>query len=462
MNSPSRAHPVSSVEQQANTIPFPAPPAPPRQGPNRLEILLALEADIRRKPNKAALALHAVNDTRAVLKYGQAFFVRLNSNGKPVIQMASSMARLDMHVPLLKLILKCLVKIKKYDAAKAVDLTGVCETEGYPFNTGMWVPLCDGKDRVFGGLLLVDDVPLAEADLPILKRLAETYAHAYCALSPPQLLRTLSIPKWAMWILPVMLVALVFIPVPMASLAPFEVIGKDPAMITAPIDGAISQVVAEPNRQVKAGELLFTYDQTILRADAEMAGQRLLVAQAKLSTAKNAAFGDVEAKRQLAELQSEVDLATAEGKYASELLKRSEVRAPVDGLLIYSSRSDWEGKPVRVGEKIMEVADPSSIAYKIDLGVHDAVSLQTGNVAEVFFDADPLHPRSAQVSEMSYHALEKQAGVLSFLVKALPTGDEAPMRIGLRGTARLSGESVSLGFYLFRRPIAALRQYFGI
>jgi hypothetical protein len=462
MNSPYRVHPVQSFETAPNTIPFPAPPAPPKPVPSRLEILLALEGDIRRKANKSALALHAVNDTRGVVNYGQAFFVRLNSNGKPVIQMASSLARLDMHVPLLKMILSCLVQMKSYDEAKAVDLAIVSESEGYPYSHGFWVPFKDSKSKCFGGLLFVDDVPVADSDQFIAKRLGDTYAHAYCALSPPQLLRTLSVPKWALWAVPFVLAALIFIPVPMTSLAPFEVIGKDPAMITAPIDGAIAQIVAEPNRMVKAGDLLFIYDQTILLADANISQQRLMVAQAKLATAKNAAFGDVEAKRQLSELQSEVDLASAERRYAGQVLQRSEVRAPVAGLLIYSTRSDWEGKPVRVGEKIMEVADPAKIAYRIDLGVHDAVSLQAGNSAQVFSDADPLHPRSASVREMSFHALEKQAGVLSYLVKAVPTGAEPPLRIGLRGTAQLRGDNVSLGFYLFRRPIAALRQYFGM
>jgi hypothetical protein len=40
-------------------------------------------------------------------------------------------------------------------------------------------------------------------------------------------------------------------------------------------------------------------------------------------------------------------------------------------------------------------------------------------------------------------------------------GQKLP-RIGHRGTAQLIGEWVPLGFYLFRRPIAAARQYLGM
>jgi hypothetical protein len=36
------------------------------------------------------------------------------------------------------------------------------------------------------------------------------------------------------------------------------------------------------------------------------------------------------------------------------------------------------------------------------------------------------------------------------------------MRIGLRGTARVSGEWTCLGYYLLRRPIAAVREWTGL
>ena len=35
-------------------------------------------------------------------------------------------------------------------------------------------------------------------------------------------------------------------------------------------------------------------------------------------------------------------------------------------------------------------------------------------------------------------------------------------RIGLRGTARITGEKAALGYYLFRRPIAAVREWTGL
>jgi hypothetical protein len=108
------------------------------------------------------------------------------------------------------------------------------------------------------------------------------------------------------------------------------------------------------------------------------------------------------------------------------------------------------------------VAQSSNIEYRVDLAVHDSVSLKPEARVKLFFDADPLNPRSGAITEMSYHATEKPGGLLAYTVRVAPTGDVKSERIGLRGTAQIAGEQVSLGFYLFRRPIAALRQYFGV
>jgi multidrug resistance efflux pump len=461
MNSPYRMHPALPIEQRGNTIPF--PPAPPKpQAPNKLEQLVALEGSIRQQPKRSALALHAVNESRGLVGYEQAFLFRLNRNGRPVMDVASSVARIEMQAPLVRAITADVSELKDLTKPSIVVLKRAAHKSGYPFVQSLWTPMLDTKAKCFGGLLFVRTEQFADADGKIAVRISSTYAHAFCALTPPSLLRIVSFPRWLTIALPLAVLALFFIPVPMTSLAPFEVVANDPAIVTAPIDGAISEIVAEPNALVKKGDVLFRFDITVLRAEAEIAQQRSLVAEAKLMTAESSAFTNLEAKRSLAEMKTEVELAHAERDFAESLLARADVVATTDGLLVYSSKNDWIGKPVRVGEKIMEVAQPKRVEYRLDLAVHDSVSLTQGARVKLFFDADPLNPRLGRVTETSYHATEKPGGQLAYTVRVAPIEDGKVERIGLRGTAQISGEQVSLGFYLFRRPIAALRQYFGI
>ncbi|MCA9481750.1 MAG: HlyD family secretion protein, partial [Nitrospira sp.] len=71
-------------------------------------------------------------------------------------------------------------------------------------------------------------------------------------------------------------------------------------------------------------------------------------------------------------------------------LQQVEVTAPRDGVVIFGDPSDWVGRPVVVGERIMEVADPQQYQLKIDLPVEDAMVLQEGADVDVFLDAHPL------------------------------------------------------------------------
>lgn len=467
MNSPHRAHPTLPhfFQGATNTIPFPVAIAavPKPQRPSKLERLVAIEGEIRQLPNATAIALHALNETQTLVGHEQAFWVKLNQRGEPAVELASSIVRVDAQAPLTRNIAAGLRKIKDLREAAAITFELSQKGESYPLQFGFWAPFVDRrKGDCFGGILFAKNIAFDESEQLIGKRLGQTYGHAVIALTPPSLLRKISVPRWMLIAAPLLVLGLLFIPVPMTSFAPFEVIAREPALVTAPIDGAISEVVAIPNRQVKKGDLLFRFDDTVLISEAGIAEQRVLVAEAKLTTAENGAPTDLDAKRSLGELQAEVDLAHAERDYAVSLLNRSIVRAPSNGVLIYASKNDLIGKTVRVGEKIMEVANPSDVAYRIDLAVQDSISLNRDSRVKFFFDADPLYPRRGALYEMSYHATEKPGGLLAYSLKAKPSGEALPLRIGSRGTAQVVGAPVSLGFYLFRRPIAGLRQYMGM
>jgi hypothetical protein len=322
--------------------------------------------------------------------------------------------------------------------------------------------MTDRNERLFAGLLALRDKEWAEGDMVIGQRIAGTYSHALQALTPPSLLRSIAIPRWLRLAAPLAILAALLVPVPLTTLAPFEVIPDNPGIVSAPIDGVISEILVDPNARVSRGQPLFRFDGTALRAEADVAAQRVVVAAAKLATAQQGAFSDLEAKRSLAVVETELELAEAEQAYADDMLAKVTVTAPEDGIAIFTAKSDWTGRPVHTGEKVMEVADPTRVAYRADLAVHDSVALEPGAGVRLFLDSDPLSPRRGSVRELSYHASPQPGGQLAYRVLAIATEGTAPDRIGLRGTAQISGRKVSLGFFLFRRPLAALRQYFGV
>jgi hypothetical protein len=53
-------------------------------------------------------------------------------------------------------------------------------------------------------------------------------------------------------------------------------------------------------------------------------------------------------------------------------------------------------------------------------------------------------------------------GVSAYRIKGKFVNDTDKPRIGLRGTVRISGKWATLGYYFFRRPITAVREWTGL
>ncbi|MGB4864627.1 MAG: HlyD family secretion protein, partial [Hyphomicrobium sp.] len=187
------------------------------------------------------------------------------------------------------------------------------------------------------------------------------------------------------------------------------------------------------------------------------------VAEARLKQSNQVAFSDPRGMHEIGIARAELALKIAERDFARDLLEKSEIRAQRDGIAMYSDKRDLVGRPVAVGERILEVADASALEARIDLPVADAITLSTGARVRLFLDSDPLSPWGATVRRADYKAKVGESDVVAFRVVAditLETDRPLP-RLGVRGTAQISGDQVSLGYFLFRRPITAMRQWLG-
>ena len=445
------------------------------QEQQRLQKLLLLEAELRRQKSQTALSLWTVNELRTVLDYSQCFLLRMNRSGKAQVTAVSSLASVDRNAPFVRWVEKQVTEVfrqhlKSGDGQEKLSIPVSLASEKnvsgevYPFQQTVFLPFYDRAGKMFGGLLLARGKIWKADEQVVAERLAETVSHAFQALMPQKRLRVWSLSKMFVAGLFGLLVLAMFLPVPMTTLAPAEVIADDPVVVAAPIDGVVVRIFRDANVAVKRGDKLFEFDNTELKAAAEIARRRELVSQARLATAKQAAFSDPEAYRQLAIAKAEVDLAKAEKVFAERKLARTIVRAEKPGQLIYTDRRDWIGKPVRTGEQVMEIANTAQVVLRIDLPVADAISLTSGAKVRLFLDANPLKALSAKLRHASYFATEQPGVGLVYRVTADLQEDEKSEivpRIGLRGTAQIFGREVFLGFYLFRKPISTVRQYFG-
>ena len=103
------------------------------------------------------------------------------------------------------------------------------------------------------------------------------------------------------------------------------------------------------------------------------------------------------------------------------------------------------------------------LEFKIDLPVADAIVLKNGARVKVFLDSDPLNPVEARLVRADFQARPRENQQLAFrLVAALDGSANRSLRLGIRGTAQVYSDKVPLAFYLFRRPLSAVRQWIGV
>ena len=438
-----------------------------------LSTLLQLEREARHAHSEQRLQFLLVNDPHRLIRYHQAILWRQAPDGAIQIAAISGLASFEEDAPFVQWLGRLLRTQARDTAAspRALAETDLPENlrEGwrqYSPGHALLAPLLAPDGRHLGGLWLTRETPFQEAEIGLLGLLLDAYAHAWAALLPRALpwhrrLAGLLHRRGAQLGALLLLLLAGLLPVRQSVLAPAVVAPLEPLVVAAPYDGVISHFHVQPDRPVERGQLLFSLDDTVLRNRLEIARQELNVAEAEYLKAARKAFQDSDTKGEIALLKARQEQKAAEVEYVAQLLERIRVRAERAGIAIFGDPNDWLGKPVVVGEKVLQLADPQQVSLEIRLPVADAINLSPGAEVRLFLNVDPTHPRTLALHRAAYEAEVTPEGILAFRLDARFDDGEPPPRIGLKGTAKLYGEEVRLFYYLLRRPIAAARQWLG-
>jgi multidrug efflux pump subunit AcrA (membrane-fusion protein) len=435
--------------------------------------LLSIERIAREAENLNAFQYVVVNETYSLVNYQQAVLVKLDRNNlRAEVRAASGIAAIDRNAPAIRWLESVITKLaqnKQLDKLQTINPDDINEAYRADYETFaaahvLWCPLKLPSGNMLGGLWLTRDNAWTESEYAILQQLADSFAFIWTSFEKPgryekkKLLR-----RGTGIIVTIVLFAAMFIPVPLSVLAPAEVVAREFSIIAAPMAGVIKEIEVKPNAPVKKGDLLFKYDDVDLRGQYAVAVEEYAVAESEYRNTAQKAVHDPDSRDQLAILKAMLAQNQAEQTYIGELLARLDVRAPRDGIVVINNVDDWRGQPVVAGERVMKVAKPDEVEIRIFLPVGDAIILKEGAPIRLFLDTAPLYPLSAKLLRANYEAEKTPDDNFAFRITAsFDDVDQSQPRIGLRGTARISGQQVSLFFYLFRRPISALRQFIGI
>lgn len=362
----------------------------------------------------------------------------------------------------------------------------------------LWLPLpAIGDHFDGGGWLLARDDPWQDDELPLLQEWAETWASAWALRHKPSAAERLDALKrrlraalpgraefralrqglarpaewsalyrrsWASvrvrWLVGVM--ALLLLPVRLTVLAPGELVAVNPAVIRAPLDGVVDRVLVQPNQRVKKGDVLFEFDRTTLASRLAVAEQALTTAEAEYRQYAQQALLDSRSKGQLGLSQGRVAEKHAEAAYLREMNLRAGVISPRDGVALFDDPTTWIGKPVTTGERVMMVTDEHDVEVEAWLAPFDVIDLELGAAVTLYLNVKPLSPVTARLRYLGHEAQQRSDGHFAYRLRAALPADEERPRVGLKGTAKVTGGWIPLGYWILRKPLAAARNFVGL
>lgn len=475
------------------------------QASDAVGVLLHLARRARHADSVAELGFILVNETHALAPYRQAALWFAESGVKALSGVVSP----EANAPFVHWLDRVATSLSRDKSAAPVVVTAdlllaedAAEWDEWLSAHAIWLPIglsiaAAPSQEASGGLLLSRDEPWQAGEVQLLAEWMDTWHHAWRGKYRPgkadRLMRVLQRPRmpageaappdehpqaqtWRQrlatlvrnaWRSPVkryavLLLLCMLIPVRLTVLVPGELVPAQPAAIRAPLEGTVDRFFVVPNQLVKAGAPLFQLDLTALNTKLDVATQGLATAEAEYRQAAQQAVYDARSKTQLAALQGRIVERRTDVEYLQAQLTRAQVVAPLDGIALVDDPAEWIGKPVVTGERVMTIADEHDVEVEAWLTPSDVIDMPAKAAVTLYLNSAPLEPVSASLRYAAHEATLRPDGSFAYRLRAVLGVDEKHPRVGLKGTARVSGGYVPLVYWILRRPLAGIRPWIGL
>jgi len=155
------------------------------------------------------------------------------------------------------------------------------------------------------------------------------------------------------------------------------------------------------------------------------------------------------------EARSRRDEAAARLALEEEQLARTQLRAPIAGVLVTPHIDQRVGQALTRGAEFAVVADAGRVTAEVAVPEGDAALLRIG--ASVALKMNPFPTRVFRGELQRIGAELRQEGEESFVIaEARVENAEGALKAGMLGQGKVSAGARPLGFALFRRPLRYL------
>jgi multidrug resistance efflux pump len=208
-------------------------------------------------------------------------------------------------------------------------------------------------------------------------------------------------------------------------------------VVAAPIDGFLNKSHVRPGDTVKAGDVLI-----------EMANQDLLLEERKWEAALTQhenGFAAALARADRAQFvvsQGKASEAAAQLELVRQQLARTQLTAPIDGVVIKGDVSQNLGAPVQRGDALMTLAPAEQYRLIVEVDERDVAHIRAGQKGQLALAAMPADPLGFVVERVTPVSVVRD-GRNVFEVQARLNAATTVLRPGLQGVAKIDAGQAS-------------------
>jgi GAF domain-containing protein/multidrug resistance efflux pump len=242
-----------------------------------------------------------------------------------------------------------------------------------------------------------------------------------------------------------LLLFLVFCPLPMRISGDVAVEPQHLVTIAAPADGNVVTVAVREGQRVVAGEQLGTMNDWQWRAD-------LAAAQAKYEAAQLGMEASLAGgSSQAGEDRAQVEFLRAEVARAESRVSSAELRSPINGIVATPALQSAAGEHLNAGDIFAKVLDLSSVVMDISVAQGDVALVRPGDGAVIKLDSYPQRTWRGVVNIVSPVA-QTINDERTFAARVPLGNDEAILRAGMAGHGKIFIGYRPAGYVLLRKP----------
>ena len=207
---------------------------------------------------------------------------------------------------------------------------------------------------------------------------------------------------------------------------------SDRQVLVAAQDGFILSAHARAGEEVAKGALLAKIDGKDLQLGLEKWHSEKSKNQQEYAQAL--AIHD---RSELSRLRSDAKRIDAEIALYEQQLRRSEVRAPFDGVLLDGDWTQSLGAPVKAGDVLFEIASAEEYRLILKVDEHDIGYIKPEQMAELRMAALPTSVWQAELGDVMPVAISEK-GSSAFRVPANIAGVADALRPGMEGVGKVN------------------------